>query len=228
MRSGYNVKQGEQLRSAESQAGTAAARREVPVARASAHNAAPRRAFNKRRYSRGVAMAANGEACLALSRTSRARLAAVFAVGAHAQDTKKQAEELMRQGQQQMSKGQPRDAIRTLGKSIELDPTRPTLYMLRSRARDSSAASSEALDDATKYIELEPKDEYGYLNRARIYLSLEKPEKALEDANKAIEMKPDEPDGYYRRADVYTAMNKDAEAKADEKKADELDAKARH
>ena len=154
-------------------------------------------------------------------------LAAGFAVAAHGQDTKKQVDDLMRQGQQQMSKGQPRDAMKTFGKAIELDPTRPELYMLRSRARDSAGRFEEALEDATKYIELEPKDEYGYLNRARIYLSLEKPEKALEDANKAIEMKPDEPDGYYRRADAYSAMNKDAEAKADEKKADELDAKAR-
>jgi tetratricopeptide (TPR) repeat protein len=154
-------------------------------------------------------------------------LGTVLAVAAHAQDAKKQAEDLIRQGQQQMSKGQPRDAMRTLSKAIELDPTNSIAYMARSRARDSSGRFEEALDDATKYIELEPTDEYGYLNRARIYLSLEKPEKALDDANKAIEMKPDEPDGYYRRADVYSALNKDAEAKADEKKADELDAKAR-
>jgi tetratricopeptide (TPR) repeat protein len=156
-----------------------------------------------------------------------ALLAAVCAAGAQAQDTKKQVEDLARQGQQQMSKGQPRDAMKTLGKAIELDATRSDLYMLRSRARDSAGRFDEALDDATKYIELEPKDEYGYLNRARIYLSLEKPEKALEDANKAIEMKPDEPDGYYRRADAYRAMNKTREAEADEAKAEELDAKAR-
>ena len=97
---------------------------------------------------------------LALPRTfACAVLAAVFAVAAHAQDTNKQAEDLMRQGQQQMSKGQPRDAARTLGKAIELDPTRPELYMLRSRARDSSGNFDAALEDATKYIELEPKDE---------------------------------------------------------------------
>src|SRR5512145_356390 len=78
-------------------------------------------------------------------------LAAVFAVAAHAQDTKKQAEDLMRQGQQQLSKGQPRDAIRTFGKAIDLDPTRPELYMLRSRARDSSGSFEQALEDATKY-----------------------------------------------------------------------------
>jgi tetratricopeptide (TPR) repeat protein len=164
----------------------------------------------------------------ALPRVLACAALAVFAVAVHAQDAKKQVEDLMRQGQQQMSKGQPRDAMKTLGKAIELDPTRSELYMLRSRARDSSGRFEDAHDDATKYIELEPTDEYGYLNRARIYLSLEKPEKALDDANKAIEMKPDEPDGYYRRADAYNAMgNKDAEAKADEKKADELDAKAR-
>jgi tetratricopeptide (TPR) repeat protein len=154
-------------------------------------------------------------------------LGAVFAVAAHAQDSKKEVDDLMRQGQQLMSKGQPRDAIRMLGKAIELDPTRSELYMLRSRARDSSGRFEEALQDASKYIELEPKDEYGYLNRARVFLSLDQPEKALEDANKAIELKPEEPDGYYRRADAYSAMNKDAEAKADEAKADELDAKAR-
>ena len=85
-------------------------------------------------------------------------LATVFAVTAHAQDAKKQAEELMHQGQQQMSKGQPRDAIRTLGKAIELDPTRSELYMLRSRARDSSGQFEAAVDDASKYIELEPND----------------------------------------------------------------------
>ncbi|HJY36204.1 MAG TPA: hypothetical protein VJ299_02005, partial [Steroidobacteraceae bacterium] len=62
-------------------------------------------------------------------------LAALLAVTAQAQDNKKQAHELMTQGQQQMSKGQPRDAMRTFSKAIDLDPTSAELYMLRSRAR---------------------------------------------------------------------------------------------
>ena len=123
-----------------------------------------------------------------------------FAVVAHAQDNKA-AEDLMGRASSD-AKGQPRDAITCCARRSS-SPTRSDLYMLRSRARDSSGKFDAALDDATKYIELEPKDAYGYLNRARIYLSLDKPEKALEDANKAIELEPKEPDGYYRRADIY-------------------------
>lgn len=140
---------------------------------------------------------------------------------AQAQD-KKAVDDLARQGQAALSKGQPRDAESLFRKAIELDPARAELYMLRSRARDSSGKFDAALEDANKYIELEPNDAYGYLNRSRIYISLEKTELALADANKAIEIDPKEPDGYYRRADIYNEMGKKDEAKADEKKADEL------
>src|ERR1044072_3480508 len=165
---------------------------------------APRgRSMQIRSQAQGVAMSADRmqRSTWALPRVLACAALAIFAVAAHAQDTKKQVDDLMRQGQQQMSKGHPRDAIKTLGKAIELDPTRSELYMLRSRARDSSGSFDQALEDASKYISLEPSDEYGYLILAGIFLSLEKPERALEDANKAISLKPKEPDGYFRRAD---------------------------
>ena len=58
---------------------------------------------------------------LAMPRVLACAVVAVFfSVTAHGQDTKKQAEDLMRQGQQQMSKGQPRDAVKTFGKAIEI------------------------------------------------------------------------------------------------------------
>lgn len=138
-----------------------------------------------------------------------------------AQDTKA-VDDLMSQAQKAMQKGQPRDAENLLRKAIDAAPTRAELYMLRSRARDSSGKFDGALEDANKYIEMEPNDAYGYLNRSRIYISLDKPESALADANKAIEIDPKEPDGYYRRSDIYNEMGKQAEAKADEAKADEL------
>jgi tetratricopeptide (TPR) repeat protein len=141
--------------------------------------------------------------------------------------TNKAVDDLMRQAQTLMSKGQPENAEPLLRKAIEMEPNRADLYMLRSRARDQSGKFDAALDDASKFIELEPKDPYGYLNRARVYLSMDKPSPALEDANKAIELAPEEPDGYYRRADIYMDMKRDAEAKADEAKAEELDRKAR-
>nr|WP_298718327.1 tetratricopeptide repeat protein [uncultured Steroidobacter sp.] len=141
---------------------------------------------------------------------------------AQAQDTKA-VDDLMSQAQQAMQKGQPRDAENLLRKAIEAAPTRAELYMLRSRARDSSGKYDAALEDANKYIELEPNDAFGYLNRSRIYVSMEKPETALADANKAIELDPKDPDGYYRRSDIYRDMGKDAEAKADEAKAAELE-----
>lgn len=138
-----------------------------------------------------------------------------------AQDNKA-VEDLMRQAQSAMQKGQPREAENTLRKALDLAPDRAELYMLRSRARDSSGKFEGALDDANKYIEMEPTDVYGYLNRSRIYISLDKTEAALADANKAIELDPKEPDGYYRRSDIYVEMGKKEEAKADEAKADQL------
>lgn len=139
-----------------------------------------------------------------------------------AQDTKA-LDGLVSQAQKAMQKGQPREADTLLRKAIELAPTRSDLYMLRSRARDSSGKFDAALEDANKYIEMEPADAFGYLNRSRIYISLDKPDSALADANKAIELDPKEPDAYYRRSDIYMEMGKTAEAKADEKKADQLD-----
>lgn len=138
-----------------------------------------------------------------------------------AQDNKA-VDDLMREAQSAMQKGQPRDAENTLRKALELAPDRAELYMLRSRARDSSGKFDAALEDANKYIAMQPSDAYGYLNRSRIYVSIDKPEAALADANKAIELDPKEPDGYYRRSDIYLEMGKQAEAKADEAKADQL------
>lgn len=162
---------------------------------------------------------------MGLKRMAAGVLAAAWLLAAplasQAQD--KAVDDLVSQAQKALQKGQPRDAENLLRKAIEAAPTRAELYMLRSRARDSSGKFDGALDDANKYIELEPTDAFGYLNRSRIYVSLDKPETALADATKAIELDPKEPDGYYRRSDIYREMGKDAEAKADEKKAEELE-----
>ena len=161
--------------------------------------------------------------CMGLRRVAVGLLAAGWLMsGAVQAQDKKAVDDLVRQAQSQLQKGQPRDAEGTLRKAIEIEPTRAELYMLRSRARDSSGKFDAALDDANKYIELEPTDPYAYLNRSRILVSQDKPELALADANKAIELDPKEPDGYYRRSDIYSEMGKKAEAKADEAKAEAL------
>ncbi|WP_116807710.1 tetratricopeptide repeat protein [Steroidobacter cummioxidans] len=143
-------------------------------------------------------------------------------LAAQAQNTKA-VDDLLNQAQKAMQKGQPRDAENLLRKAIDAAPARAELYMLRSRARDSSGKYELALEDANKYIELEPSDALGYLNRSRIYISMDRPETALADATKAIELDPKEPDGYYRRSDIYRDMGKEAEAKADEAKAAQLE-----
>jgi tetratricopeptide (TPR) repeat protein len=162
---------------------------------------------------------------MGIKRIAAGVLAAAWLLAAplasQAQD--KAVDDLMSQAQKALQKGQPRDAENLLRKAIEAAPTRAELYMLRSRARDSSGKFDGALEDANKYIELEPTDAFGYLNRSRIYVSLDKPETALADATKAIELDPKEPDGYYRRSDIYREMGKDSEAKADEKKAEALE-----
>jgi len=65
-----------------------------------------------------------------------------------AQETKA-VDDLVRQAQGQLQKGQPRDAENTLRKAIDMAPTRGELYMLRSRARDASGKFDAALEDAT-------------------------------------------------------------------------------
>ena len=155
-------------------------------------------------------------------------VAGLLGAGAVLAQDSKAVDDLMRQAQAAMSQRQAGggDSIAAQGDRHRAR-SRLSLYMLRSRAHESSGKFDAALDDATKYIELEPNDAYGYLNRARIYMSLDRLDSALEDANKAIELAPEEPDAYYRRADIYLEMGKDAEAKADEAKAEELDKKAR-
>lgn len=135
----------------------------------------------------------------------------------------KAADDLTAQAQSAMNKGNADEAAKLFRRALEQAPDRVELYLLRSRALDSSGKLEEAIDAASKYIELQPDDAAGYLNRARIYSSQEKNEEALKDANKAIELSPKEPDGYYRRADIYTDMKKPAEAKADEAMAEKLD-----
>lgn len=159
---------------------------------------------------------------MGLGRVAAGMLTAAWLLAAPLAAQAQDVDALMGQAQKAIQKGQPREAETLLRKAIEAAPTRAELYMLRSRARDSSGKFDAALEDANKYIELEPSDAYGYLNRSRIYVSMDKPESALADASKAIELDPKEPDGYYRRSDIYREMNKDAEAKADEAKADQL------
>jgi tetratricopeptide (TPR) repeat protein len=160
------------------------------------------------------------------------RLAAVVCLSlglagqASAQTVPNNVDDMMRQAQKLLSKGEPKDAIALLRKAIDAAPARAELYMLRSRAYDQTGKYDAAIDDATKYIELQPRDALGYLNRARVYMSMEKHESALRDANTAIELAPQEPDGYYRRSDIYYQLGKDGEAKADEAKADMLDKQA--
>ena len=141
----------------------------------------------------------------------------------HAEVNDKAVDDLANQAQIALTRGNPEEAVSILRRAIDMAPARADLYLMRSRARDSSGKFEAALDDATKYIELAPDDAYGYLNRARVYLSMEKKDAALSDANKAIALSPNEPDAYFRRADIYSYLGKDAEAKADEAKAEELD-----
>jgi tetratricopeptide (TPR) repeat protein len=139
----------------------------------------------------------------------------------------KAVDNLIAQAHKAMTTGKLKEAVSLLNKAVDLEPTRAELYVMRSRAFDSSGNMDAALKDANKYIELAPSDAFGYLNRARVYMSLEKSQLALADASKAIELDPNEPDGYYRRADIYSEMGKAAEAKADEAKAEELDKRSR-
>jgi len=152
-----------------------------------------------------------------------ALLAAFLPFATHAQANAKSVDSLLNEAQTALSKGRPEEATSLLRRAIDQAPDRAELYLLRSRARDSSGKFDAALDDANKYIELKPDDPVGYLNRLHVYRSLDKKEKALEDANKAIALAPNDPDGYFRRSDLYSDMSKDAEAKADEAKADALD-----
>jgi tetratricopeptide (TPR) repeat protein len=150
---------------------------------------------------------------------------ALISLPANAGD--KATDEMIAQAHKAMMSGRPADAVPILRKAIELEPTNAELYMMRSRAYDSSGKMDAAIEDANKCIDLAPNDAQCYLNRARIYMSMEKNDSALEDTNKAISLAPDEPDGYFRRADIYNDMGKDDLAKADEAKGDELDKKSR-
>ena len=84
-------------------------------------------------------------------------IVAPFAV--YGQANNKAVDDLMNQAQLAMSKGKPEEAVSSLRRAIDLAPDRADLYLLRSRARDSSGKFEAALEDASKYIELEPRSE---------------------------------------------------------------------
>lgn len=119
-------------------------------------------------------------------------------------------------------KGDFKNAIDSLTKSIELDPKFADAYNRRGVAYSGNKDSVLAIDDFTKALELNPKFDLALLNRGSEYMLKKKYKSAISDFTKGIELDSENFLFYTVRADAYEKIGRRDLATKDQKKFQEL------
>ncbi len=102
----------------------------------------------------------------------------------------------------QFEKGNIKQALADVNKSIQLDPKNPHNYNLRAIIKVEMGKYEEAIIDFSKVIELMPDRFDAYFNRASAKINIKDFKGALIDLNKVIELNPSGSKGYFTRGVV--------------------------
>lgn len=137
------------------------------------------------------------------------------------------AEEYYEQGLEKYHAADYRGAIRSLNKSIQLDPNHADAYNKRgnSKLRAFNQDFRGAMADYSKFIELEPMNPKGYFNRGLVRSTLEDYDRAIEDFTEAIKLDPNYTIAYKERGDAKKLMGNKEGALADYEAATEMELK---
>ena len=109
------------------------------------------------------------------------------------------ADELLKEAQAALEKGQVKDAERLAGKAVEQEPKSARARYVRALTRAAAGKHEEAIGDFDKAIELDGKLAEAYDFRGSEYFKLGKIKESLADFDKFLELRPEERNGHWRR-----------------------------
>ena len=109
------------------------------------------------------------------------------------------ADELVKQAQAALEKGQVNEAERLAGKAIEQEPKSARARYVRALTRAAKGKHEEAVGDFDKAIELDGKLAEAYDFRGSEYFKLGKIKESLADFDKFLELRPEAKNGHWRR-----------------------------
>ena len=115
-----------------------------------------------------------------------------------------------------------KEALKSINRSIELNPAVADAYNLRGAVRANMGDNPGALPDFSKAIELNKNYVNAWSNRGAAKTYLGNHSGAITDANKAIELDPDYAASYRVRAIAYSQQDNMTDSCSDMKKASSL------
>lgn len=122
--------------------------------------------------------------------------------------------------------GDPKLAIESFSRSIELEPSSAKFWNSRGTAYLLSREYDRGLKDFDKAIELDSAIPMFYINRATVRLSLKDLSGALKDLDEALKLNDTDSNAYYTRGNVQVKLSKLDEALKDYDRAISLKPKA--
>jgi tetratricopeptide (TPR) repeat protein len=127
------------------------------------------------------------------------------------------------QGLAHAEQGRYDDALRDLGRALELDPGNAATYAVRGAIHTAQRRHDDALDDLDRALELEPDDTYALARRSEVYRMKGRYHDALRDLSRVLELEPDDPTTLVARGDLHTGQGRYDDALPDLNRALELE-----
>lgn len=115
------------------------------------------------------------------------------------------------------------DALRDLGRALELEPDNAATYAVRGAIHTAQRRYDDALDDLDRALELEPDDTFALARRSEVYRMKGRYHDALRDLSRALELEPDNPTTLVARGDLHTGQGRYDDAVPDFNRALELE-----
>lgn len=139
-----------------------------------------------------------------------------------APNAQKSADQLFKQGSDQIASKDYRAAIETFTQVLQLNPKDADSYYNRGLAYAQLKEYKEAIADCTQALQLNPKDVDSYYRRGLARNEIADNSGAVADFSEVLKQKPDDAKAYLNRGLAYAELNQDNKAIADFHKASDL------
>ncbi|NJO46276.1 MAG: tetratricopeptide repeat protein [Oscillatoriales cyanobacterium RM2_1_1] len=136
-------------------------------------------------------------------------------IRALSQPATEKAEIALNQGIEQLQAGKPEAALKTLNRSVQLDPRNAAAVQQRGNAYYDLGNYDQAITDYTQTIQLNPDGADAYLNRGLILQDQGDLAGAIADYTRVIQLQPQDADAYYQRGLAHLAQGQYQAAIAD-------------
>ncbi len=109
------------------------------------------------------------------------------------------ADQLLRQADEALTKGQPNRAIELATRAIETEPANARAYFFRGALHEEQKRHAEALADFDACLKIDPKHAEAYNHRGSEQFKLGKVKESLADFDKFLALRPAEKNGHWKR-----------------------------